>query len=363
MKSFVPGQRVAAVIAGDVASAFGHGPQGTVHTYDREQQTLVVDWDDGTRQTLSAATRIIRLTSSWVPAAGTGLSWRRTLEAVRVAGGRAGQEAADWWCRHHIGANAAGNPKSAARIALRAFAEECPGMIDGLPTSAARDELFMQRPTDTDLFTLRHGAPVPPGVMVSDQQREQALDAYEKAFDTALLEHVAAQCRLVASPTGDGRDLSHLRPETLRVGRYAVFSGEWYLTDDEGPDRYRVGFVGVLEDFWNEWAVFVCDRTVAEQIVADRAADREADRDTRLTPAEQDRELDHRWGRTYFDGDVLVVDQRIAQGDPEAIARSTARDDGRWSVRSMNLCWDAVDPADCDDIIGALPPAGQEQAW
>lgn len=363
MKPFVTGQRVAAVIDGDIASAFGHGPQGTVDSYDPDRQILAVSWDDGTQQRLPAETRLIRLTSSWTPSAGTGLSWPQTLGAVRTAGGRAGQDAADWWCRHHIGENATGNPKAAARRALLDLAEDCPDMVDGLPTSAARDERFIEPPTETDLLTLRHGVPVPAGETISDQQRDQAHEAYLEAFDTALLAYVAEQCRLVASPTGDGRDLSHLHPDTLRVGRYAVFSGEWYLTDDEGPDRYQVGYVGVLERTWNGWAVFACDRPVLEQIVADRAADREADRDSTLSRAEQERELDLRWGRTSFDGEVLVVDQRIMQGDPEAIDRSTAGADGRWSVRAMNLCWDVVDPARCDRIIGDPPAAGQEQAW
>jgi hypothetical protein len=363
VKPFATGQRVAAVIDGDIASAFGHGPQGTVHSYDPEQQSLVVNWDDGTQQALCAETRLIRLTSSWLPAASTNLSWQQTLDAVRGAGGRAGREAADWWCRHHLGANATGNPKAAARNALLDLADDCPEMIDGLPMAAARDERFIEPPTETDLLTLRHGLPVPDGETVSDQQRDHAHDAYLEAFDTALLEHVAEQCCLVASPTGDGRDLSHLHRDRARVGRYAVFSGEWHLTDDDGPDRYRVGYVGVLERAWNGWAVFACDRTVLEQIVAERTAAREADRDSALSPAGQDRELDQRWGRTTFDGDVLVVDQRIMQGDPEAIERTTARVDGRWSVRSMNLCWDAVDPARCDRIIGDLPAAGQEQAW
>lgn len=84
MKPLAPGQRVAAVIDGGNASTFEHGPQGTVHSYDPEQQTLVFDWDDGTQQTLSTEPRLNRLTSSWVPAADTGLCWQQTLDAIRA---------------------------------------------------------------------------------------------------------------------------------------------------------------------------------------------------------------------------------------------------------------------------------------
>jgi len=39
----------------------------------------------------------------------------------------------------------------------------------------------------------------------------------------------------------------------LRVG---VFAGDWAWTvDDDGADRVAVGFVGVLVDTWNGWAV------------------------------------------------------------------------------------------------------------
>jgi hypothetical protein len=367
VKPFTPGQRVGTVIDGDIASAFGYGPQGTVHSYDPEQQTLIVDWDSGTRMTLPADARLIRLTSSWVPAAGTGLSWDQVHAAARTAGTAAGRATAERWCQDHLGEGATGNGKAAARTVLRAFADDVPESIDRLPLHDPDRSEYGEQVSLYDVVALTVGPDARPWPPISEEQVAAVADSYRTGYDDALLSHLLRECSRVASPTGDGRDLSHLRPDTLRVGRYGVFSGEWYLTDDEGPNRYRVGYVGVLERLWNGWAVFACDRTVAEQIVADRTADREADRDDLrrlgLTPAEQDHELDKDWGRTYFDGDELVIDLRIMQGDPEAIERSTARGDGRWSVRSMNLCWDAVDPATCDRIIGDLPAAGQEQAW
>ncbi|MFY1674025.1 hypothetical protein ACN27G_29410 [Plantactinospora sp. WMMB334] len=207
VKPFVTGQRVAPVIDGDIASAFGHGPQGTVGNYDPDQQILAVTWDDGTQQTLPAETRLIRLTTNWTPSARTGLSWQQTLDAVRSAGERAGQDGADWWCRHHIGASATGNPNAAARSALLDFAEDCPEMIDRLPMSAVRDESFTEPPTETDLLTLRHGVPVPSGETVSDQQRDQAHDAYLEAFDTRL-----ARVRRRAVPAGDQPGRQRPRP-------------------------------------------------------------------------------------------------------------------------------------------------------
>lgn len=363
MKPFSPGQRVAAVIDGDIASAFGFGPQGTVHSHDPKQQTLIVDWDSATRQTLPADARLIRLTCCWVPAAGTGLTWDQVHAAARTAGAAAGRAAADRWCQDHIGDRATGNVKAVARMVLRAFADDDLASIDRLPSHDPDRSDFAEQVSVNDVAALTIGPNAQQWPPVSDAQVNTVADSYRTGYDDALLHDLVRQCSRVASPTGDGRDLSHLRPDNLRVGRYGVFSGEWYLTDDDGPDRYRVGFVGVLERFWNGWAVFACDRTVAEHIVAERSADREADRDSRLTPAEQDHELDRRWGRTYFDGDVLVADHRVMQGDPDAIERSAARADGRCSVRSMNLCWDAVDPARCDRVIGDLPAAGREQAW
>src|SRR5205814_7296138 len=90
-----------------------------------------------------------------------------------------------------------------------------------------------------------------------------------EAFDTAAQDRVTELCQLAASPTG--RDVSHLHPDTVRIGHVGVFAGDWAWTvDADGADRIAVGFVGTLIDRWNGWAVFTCTRPVAEAIIVDQ---------------------------------------------------------------------------------------------
>src|SRR6266542_4210709 len=66
-------------------------------------------------------------------------------------------------------------------------------------------------------------------------------------------------------------ELAHLHPDNLRLGGTGVFAGDWAWTDGpDGSSRIAVGFVGVLIDTWNGWAVFRCSREVAEAIGADQ---------------------------------------------------------------------------------------------
>ena len=107
----------------------------------------------------SAAGPRSAITSSWVPAAGTGLTWTQTLDAVRAAGNQAGRNAADQWCRMAIGKDATGSPKPIARNALRDIADEDPEMIFGLPLYDRAGSNLKEPPTDTDLVTaLRHAS-------------------------------------------------------------------------------------------------------------------------------------------------------------------------------------------------------------
>jgi hypothetical protein len=65
----------------------------------------------------------------------------------------------------------------------------------------------------------------------------------------------------------------------------------------------------------------------------------------------------------YFDGDIIVNDQRVMSDDPQAIERTGPDADGRWVVMGWNWCWEAVNPYDCDHLVGELPAAGSEQEF
>ncbi|GAA2617331.1 hypothetical protein [Paractinoplanes durhamensis] len=365
MKSFTVGQRITLLYSVETVRA---GALGTVREVHPDQDSVVADWDNGPTATAHPATDLGAVTSSWVPAAGTGLTWPQTLQAVRAAGNQAGREAADQWCRATIGENATSDPKPAARNALLDIAGESPELIVGLPLYHRAGRDAVEPPTDSDLVTLMDGPHLPTHWNISDDCCNEATDAYQDAFDTGLVEHVAEQCRLVASPTGDGRDLSHLGAKDIRLGRAGVFSGHWHATTDDGPDRYRIGFAGVLVDWWNGWAVFDCTREVADRIVADLDATREQERQDwwrrgLRRRADLNRAVDETLARVWFDRDVLVMDQRGMSRDPQAIERGTAAADGRWIVMGRNWTWQAVDPHDCDHIAGDLPATGDEQVW
>ncbi len=172
-----------------------------------------------------------------------------------------------------------------------------------------------------------------------------------------------------ATPAADGAaELSYLHPDNLRLGSVGVFAGDWAWTDGpDGGSRMSVGFVGVLIDTWNGWAVFRCTREVAEAIVADqqqhRLQYRESLRGEGASEPDLDRMVDEAYTSLAFDGDTVVADQRVMYGDPEAIERITPDADGRYVVMGWNWCWEAIDPADCDRIVGQLPPRGAHQEF
>ena len=72
------------------------------------------------------------------------------------------------------------------------------------------------------------------------------------------------------------RDLSYLDPKSLDIGSIGVFAGDWAWTGT--PARIPVGFVGVLIDRWNGFAVWRCTREVAEAVAADQERMREQER-------------------------------------------------------------------------------------
>jgi hypothetical protein len=113
--------------------------------------------------------------------------------------------------------------------------------------------------------------------------------------------------------------------------------------------------------------VFSCTREVAEAIVADQQRSRDDYRRQLraqgVTGEEADRQLDQAMASLTFDGDTIVADQRGVYGDPEAIDRIALDHEGRYVVMGRSWCWEAVDPADCDRIVGDLPAPGQQQQF
>lgn len=167
-----------------------------------------------------------------------------------------------------------------------------------------------------------------------------------------------------AGPNESTRSLSHLHPDNLRLGGTGVFAGDWSQTQAaDGAGRYPVGFVGVLVDTWNGWAVFQCTRDVAEAIVAEQQRLREAEharlRAEGLTGQELTDSVDEALAQLVFDGDDIVV---TAGGD-DGLGRFGPDPDGQYVVNGWNWTWTAVDPAVCDRIAGELPPAGQHQRF
>ncbi|MET8147861.1 hypothetical protein ACIBSW_24905 [Actinoplanes sp. NPDC049668] len=368
MNPLVPGQRVLQFHHGDADNPIQPGTEGSIRSCDPTTASVVIDWDNGIQQSVEYSAPFIPLTSTWVPAAGTGLSWEQALGAVRAAGVAAGTTAAEWWCQDTIGGRATGDVKPRVRKILQAIDDDDPELIDGLPLyDTGNASRFVEPPCDTDLIVMRAGPHADVLVTVPTDDWAQAVSTYRDGFHEALLDHIAQQCRMLISPTGDGRDLSHLHPDTISIGRAGVFAGDWTWQEDDGPGHYRIAYAGTLVDRWNGWAVFSCTRQVAEAIVADQERERDRYR-TELAGKDMSGDdlghaVDDAYCHLYFDGDVIVADQRRQYDDPQAIERIAADADGRYVVMGWNWTWEAVDPMDCGQVIGELPAAGSEQEY
>ncbi|QOC94371.1 DUF4314 domain-containing protein [Micromonospora craniellae] len=355
---YQPGQRVALVHTSDPHTLLRPGDTGTVRRHDQRHHIVEVTWDSGSTLSmcLDDGDRLTPTTNPPPPGdpVGDATAWAATLQRMRAAGTEAGQTAAERWAQHTIGARAGGDRRPAARRILAGIADGDPAVLDALPHFTIDDsvdtsgwELFADATGDVSgWFGLR----IP--------QRDEAMTVYRDAFDTAAADRAADLCRLAASPTG--RDVSHLHPDQIRLGDVGVFSGDWAHTEGpDGGDRVAVGFVGTLIDHWNGWAVFSCTRTAAEAIVDDQQRHRDQHRrhlrDEGVPADELDGRVDTTLADLSFDGDVIVADQRAMFDDPDAIDRITPDADGRYVVMGYSWCWEAVDPYDCDRIVGDLP--------
>ncbi|WP_433493656.1 DUF4314 domain-containing protein [Micromonospora sp. CA-248089] len=350
--TYQPGERVVLEHTSDPHTLLRPGDEGTVRHYDPDQQVLEVNWDSGSclSMLLEAGDRVRRL-----PAPVGGAGWEQVLHAVRVAGAAAGRDAAGWWAQNVIGGKATGDVREVARQVLAGIDDVDLPVIDGLPTA---DRYVLAEDRDRYAEHAPQGAPA--WEDLTGRQRDQTRWAWCDGFDDAAEAEVARQCRIVLHPHGDDRDMSHLAPDRVRLGGPGVFAGDWAWTPNgDGQMRIPVGFVGVLVDTWNGWAVFTCTRQVAEAIVADQQAAR--DRYRQQLAAEgvsgerQERMVDESMARLWFDGDVIVADETRVHDDPDAIERISPDSDGRYVVMGRAWTWLPVHPYDCDRIAGDIP--------
>lgn len=165
-------------------------------------------------------------------------------------------------------------------------------------------------------------------------------------------------------PALPSTDLSYLDPENLRIGSIGVFAGDWAWTGTSS--RIPVGFVGVLVDWWNGWAVWRCTREVAEAVATDqerlRAEERARLAETGLTGDELDEQVDENLAPVYFDGDDLVLEETAQHGEPSVQRHGPGRD-GRYCPMGFNWTWQAVRPDWCERIVGVLPAFGQHREY
>ncbi|MEU7171505.1 MULTISPECIES: DUF4314 domain-containing protein [Micromonospora] len=358
--TYQPGDRVALEHTTDPHTLLRPGDEGTVRRYDPQGQVLDVAWDSGSRLSLLLAegdrVRIL-------PAPVTADGWQRVLDALRAAGADAGRDAAGWWAQHSLGGRARGDVSAVARQVLNGVEDVDPAVLDGLP---AADRYHLAE--DADRYAEHAPTDAPPWEHLTARQCDQARWAWCDGYDDAANAEAARQCRMLLHPDGDDRDLTHLRPDRVRLGGPGVFAGDWaWQPNADGQMRVPVGFVGTLVDRWNGWAVFTCTRDVAEAIVADQQAVRDRFRqslaEAGCPEADLDRRTDQSVGRMFFDGDVIVADETRVQDDPDAIERIGPDTDGRYIVMGRSWTWTLVDPYDCDRIAGTTPapPADADQ--
>ncbi|WP_430788142.1 hypothetical protein [Actinoplanes sp. G11-F43] len=279
--------------------------------------------------------------------------WAMTLMGLYTAGRQAGHDAADQWARTSLG----------RRVLTRRGPNRSTGIGGQLVPYLGGTGGWVTGET----YQAAAGSGQPSWDDLTDIQRDEALGAYIDGFDDGVHErspvHLAA-----ATPTLPWRMLPHLHPERLRVGAAGVFAGSWsWRTCPFGTRRIPAGFVGTQRELRLDGrAVFACTRQVAEAIVADQHRLRVFWRDELLNLGIRPQacaEAVDRLPTMRFDGDLLVVDKTGVSGGPDTTRRIAPDDDGEYVVMGGAWNWRAVDPHDCDRIVGEVPAPGDQQRF
>ena len=359
--NYEPGQRVALTpITGSSLTA----RHGVVRVYDSGTQVVTVGWDDGTITEVRPADGD-RLDVLATPQPISEAAWQQVLAAVSARGSQDGRRAFEQWGREQDGRDPAQVRTTARQILQNLHSGED---LDDLPGLQYLTSGFAQPPSDDQLSQLLADGEPARWQPVGTDRWEQAVWRYRDAFETAVQQDAGDWARRTLIPAAGGRDLAGLRADQVCSGRVGVFSGDWMWTQPhDGPDYCRIGFVGTLIDRWNGWAVFSCTRQVAGAIVTDQQQQR-AQEQARLqaggmSQADARRQVDGWLADLTFNGDTIVADQRVMSDDPDAIERITPDPDGRYVVMGWNWCWQAVDPYDCDRIVGDIPAPGGEREF
>jgi hypothetical protein len=145
----------------------------------------------------------------------------------------------------------------------------------------------------------------------------------------------------------------------VRRGDVGVFAGDWNWIEIAGIRRQPIGYLGVLEDTWDGWAVFSCTRDVAHAIIADHWREVDRNRDRMRRRGLHDEDLDA-WvaantTRMHFDGNDIVVDERGLYHDIHAFRRIKPDWHGRYVINGYLWPWTAINATDCDHIVGEWP--------
>lgn len=142
----------------------------------------------------------------------------------------------------------------------------------------------------------------------------------------------------------------------LRRGDVGIFAGDWAWYEALGGRRQPVGFVGLLVDTWDGWAVFGCGRDVAEAVVTEHRRELAAERARLRALGYAGGDLEARFAAStigmWFDADDIVIDERGLRADRHAITRLSRDGQGLYTIRGYVWPWIWVGAADCDRIVG-----------